>query len=109
MYRDNNEQENVLEKYGRDITESVKNNKIDPVIGRDEEIRSIIRILSRKTKNNPVLIGEPGVGKTAIVEGLAIRIGKGDVPSTLKNKKVWSLDLGALIAVAKYQGEFEER
>lgn len=109
MYPNNNENENVLEKYGRDITESVKNNKIDPVIGRDEEIRSIIRILSRKTKNNPVLIGEPGVGKTAIVEGLAIRIIKGDVPSTLKNKRVWSLDLGALIAGAKYQGEFEER
>ena len=105
----NKEEENVLEKYGRDITESVKNNKIDPVIGRDEEIRSIIRILSRKTKNNPVLIGEPGVGKTAIVEGLAIRIIKGDVPSTLKDKKVWSLDLGALIAGAKFQGEFEER
>ncbi len=105
----NNEEENVLEKYGRDITESAKNNKIDPVIGRDEEIRSIIRILSRKTKNNPVLIGEPGVGKTAIVEGLAIRIIKGDVPSTLKDKRIWSLDLGALIAGAKYRGEFEER
>ena len=103
------ENENVLEKYGRDITEAVKNNKVDPVIGRDEEIRSIIRILSRKTKNNPVLIGEPGVGKTAIVEGLAIRIVKGDVPSTLKDKRIWSLDLGALIAGAKYRGEFEER
>ena len=105
----NNENENVLERYGRDITESAKANKIDPVIGRDEEIRSIIRVLSRKTKNNPVLIGEPGVGKTAIVEGLAIRIIKGDVPSTLKNKRIWSLDLGALIAGAKYKGEFEER
>lgn len=103
------EKENVLEKYGRDITEAVKANKVDPVIGRDEEIRSIIRILSRKTKNNPVLIGEPGVGKTAIVEGLAIRIIKGDVPSTLKGKRIWSLDLGALIAGAKYRGEFEER
>ena len=103
------ENENVLEKYGRDITEAVKQNKVDPVIGRDEEIRSIIRVLSRKTKNNPVLIGEPGVGKTAIVEGLAIRIVKGDVPSTLKGKRIWSLDLGALIAGAKYRGEFEER
>ena len=103
------EQENVLEKYGRDITEAVKQNKVDPVIGRDDEIRSIIRVLSRKTKNNPVLIGEPGVGKTAIVEGLAARIVKGDVPSTLKGKRIWSLDLGALIAGAKYRGEFEER
>ena len=103
------ESENVLEKYGRDITEAVKQNKVDPVIGRDEEIRSIIRVLSRKTKNNPVLIGEPGVGKTAIVEGLAARIVKGDVPSTLKCKRIWSLDLGALIAGAKYRGEFEER
>ncbi len=109
MYPNNNENENILEKYGRDITDAVKANKIDPVIGRDEEIRSIIRVLSRKTKNNPVLIGEPGVGKTAIVEGLAIRIVRGDVPSTLKNKRVWSLDLGALVAGAKYQGEFEER
>ena len=103
------ENENVLVSYGRDITEAVKQNKVDPVIGRDEEIRSIIRVLSRKTKNNPVLIGEPGVGKTAIVEGLASRIVKGDVPSTLKGKRIWSLDLGALIAGAKYRGEFEER
>ena len=81
------EEVNVLEKYGRDITELVKSGKIDPVIGRDEEIRSLTRILSRKTKNNPVLIGEPGVGKTAIVEGLAIRINKGDIPNSLKNKR----------------------
>ena len=101
--------ENVLEKYGRDITELAKSGKIDPVIGRDEEIRSITRILSRKTKNNPVLIGEPGVGKTAIVEGLASRIIKGDVPDSLKNKTIWELDMGALIAGAKYRGEFEER
>ena len=101
--------ENVLEKYGRDITELAKSGKIDPVIGRDEEIRSITRILSRKTKNNPVLIGEPGVGKTAIVEGLAQRIIKGDVPDSLKDKTIWELDMGALIAGAKYRGEFEER
>ena len=100
---------NVLEKYGRDIVEAAKNNKIDPVIGRDDEIRSITRILSRKTKNNPVLIGEPGVGKTAIVEGLALRIIKGDVPDSLKGKTIWELDMGALIAGAKYRGEFEER
>ncbi len=99
----------VLTKYGRDITEEAKNGKIDPVIGRDEEIRNITRILSRKTKNNPVLVGVPGVGKTAIIEGLAMRIVKGDVPNNLKGKTIWSLDMGALIAGAKYRGEFEER
>ena len=98
-----------LEKYGRDITKAAKDGKIDPVIGRDEEIRSITRVLSRKTKNNPVLIGEPGVGKTAIVEGLALRIIKGDVPASLKNKTIWELDMAALVAGAKYRGEFEER
>ena len=98
-----------LEKYGRDITKAAKDGKIDPVIGRDEEIRSITRILSRKTKNNPVLIGEPGVGKTAIIEGLAQRIVKGDVPNSLKDKTIWELDMGSLVAGAKYRGEFEER
>ena len=105
----NMEQENVLEKYGRNIIEDVKKGKIDPVIGRDEEIRAITRVLSRKTKNNPVLIGEPGVGKTAIIEGLALRIVKGDVPNSLKDKTIWELDMASLIAGAKYQGEFEER
>ena len=100
---------NVLEKYGTELVSLAKNQKIDPVIGRDNEIRNTIRILSRKTKNNPVLIGEAGVGKTAIVEGLAIRIAKGDVPSSLKERKIFSLDLGALVAGAKYRGEFEER
>ena len=99
----------VLTKYGSDLTELARKNKLDPVIGRDSEIRNVIRILSRKSKNNPVLIGEPGVGKTAIAEGLALRIVRGDVPDSLKERKIFSLDLGALIAGAKYRGEFEER
>jgi ATP-dependent Clp protease ATP-binding subunit ClpB len=99
----------ALEKYGVDLVAQARTGKLDPVIGRDAEIRRVVRILSRKTKNNPVLIGEPGVGKTAIVEGLAQRIVKGDVPEWLKDRAIFSLDMGALLAGAKYRGEFEER
>ena len=98
-----------MEKYGYDLVERAKQQKLDPVIGRDSEIRNVVRILSRKTKNNPVLIGEPGVGNTSVVEVLAQRIVKGDVPDSLKDKKLFALDMGSLVAGAKYRGEFEER
>ena len=99
----------ALSKYAKNLVEDARNGKLDPVIGRDEEIRRVLQILSRRTKNNPILIGEPGTGKTAIIEGLAERIVRGDVPENLKNKQVYSLDMGALVAGAKYKGEFEER
>ena len=99
----------ALAKFGRDLTEAAEQGKLDPVIGRDEEIRRVIQVLSRRTKNNPVLIGEPGVGKTAIAEGLAQRIVAGDVPEGLKGRRVWSLDIGSLLAGSKYRGDFEER
>ena len=105
----NNVNEDFLTKFGRLVTDEVRKNKVDPVIGRDDEIRKIITILARKTKNNVILLGEPGVGKTAIIEGLAQRIVKKDVPTTLQNKEIFELDMGALVAGAKYQGEFEER
>ena len=108
-YQNNQSSNENLKKYAIDLCERASQGKLDPVIGRDDEIRRVLQILSRRTKNNPILIGEPGVGKTAIAEGLAHRIIRGDVPENLKRKKIYSLDMGALIAGAKYQGEFEER
>jgi ATP-dependent Clp protease ATP-binding subunit ClpB len=99
----------ALEKFGRDLTKEAESGKLDPVIGRDEEIRRVIQVLSRRTKNNPVLIGDPGVGKTAVVEGLAQRIVAGDVPDSLKGRRLLSLDLAAMVAGAQYRGQFEER
>jgi ATP-dependent Clp protease ATP-binding subunit ClpB len=106
---DYSKDKNILEKFGRDVVSDVKKGKVDPVIGRDEEIRRIVQILARKTKNNVILIGEAGVGKTAIIEGLASRIAKDDVPLTLRGKTIYELDMGALVAGAKFRGEFEER
>ncbi len=105
----NQNQSSALNTYAINLNERAKAGKLDPVIGRDEEIRRVLQILSRRTKNNPILVGEPGVGKTAIAEGIAQRIVHGDVPENLKTKQIYSLDMGALIAGAKYQGEFEER
>src|SRR5690606_35884529 len=109
QFQNNTEQKSPLEQFGRIMVDQAQSGKMDPVIGRDQEIRIVIRILSRKAKNNPVVIGEPGVGKTAIVEGLAQRIVRNDVPEGLKNRTIYELDMSALIAGAKYRGEFEER